>query len=339
MNRLKTAVLGLALGTAGAGVGYIATPKSQQEKPPIVDTNEAVDGSPDGINNPKIKESMMILADVLVKNGIDPQEVHEALNNPNDPLPEKWITIIMEFLVLGVGLSIDVGILTVLMETLKTSREKIQWALAVPAMHFIFPEITGRGASGVLANSALSFAAVACFALLIKEMHGEEAEESEEDGSPENNAMQKVQLAVKALIGGAAFKAGSVSMDALAAGPMVAERASDLGISMETANGISTGAVLACTLIAIGLQKYKDSILRHFDEDHVEMYGKALATGAFSWFLFKAFSDGIAMHMEHGLTPEQVNAAVAGFASIAPVLSVMHSTSSEASAATELEQA
>lgn len=318
MKTAKAFLFAGGLSVAGAAGGYSLTP-GQKADELLTDEAKVFKVPARNLNeSPDFQKANQDVESILLKAGIDPALIAEAKNNPNKPIPRDWWVIIMKFLTMGAGLSIDVAILTVLMERLKTPADKAKWAIAVPGMHWLLPEATGHTASAFLNGWPLSFTATACFVALLYKMHGEGEEEKK---------------ALTATLLGTAAYAGSVSIDAAAAGPGIAQQAAELGITQEIANSIQAfGGVLACTAVAIGLQKYKDRLLEIIDQEKAETYGKALATGAFSLFLFDCLADGLKNLFGANIPPDVQNAAVAGLAAITPVLSYQYLTKEAANA-------
>ncbi len=292
--------------------------------PAPVEARDQKDSKEKGLNL-EIKSTLNELGKVLIANGVNPQEVSNAIKNPSQPIPAEWWLIIMKFATMGVGLSIDVAALTVFMKSFSNTKEKLAWLTAVPAMHFILPELSGQASNAIFNPSSLSFIAVASFFILIKKMHSEEKEEGVEEKKEVAGVGGKIMKGIEKVFGGTVVAAGAVSMDALAAGPVITQQSETLGANPEIANGISSAAVLVCTLIAIGLQKHKDKLLQLISEDKAETYGKGLATGAFAWFLLDCLYSGLDSAFGIGLTPAQVNSITAGLAAISPVASVMFS--------------
>lgn len=322
MKGPRAALLGLTLGLSGATAGYALTSNGTKsaEVDPTLDEEAQVCKIPTLSGSPEFQKANNDIERALIDAGIDPALVAEARNNPDRPIPPDWWVIILKFLNLGVGLSIDVAVLTILMQRLKTPGEKLRWGAAVPAMHWVLPELSGRFLGTALTGWPLSFAAVGCFVWLLRSMHSEGEEKELKSGFA--GSWKTVAPA-----------AASVSMDALAAGPGIVQQAAELGITPETANALQAfGGVLACTAVAIGLQKHKDKLLEMVSEDKAEIYGKALATGAFSVFLVDCLMDGLKKLFGADIPPDVQNAAVAGLSAIAPVLSYQISTRGEANA-------
>lgn len=327
MNRPRAALLGLALGLAGAATGYGLTPGGAPRTTKGHDSDN--DARVSGVSSrslegsPEMDDAFKKIEDILIQGGVDPVLIEEARSNPDRPIRADWWAIILKFLTIGVGLSIDVAILTVLMKRMETPADKMKWGISVPAMHWILPEVTGHGAAAIFSGAPLSFTAAACFVVLLYKMHADASEA----------AISTTQNAVTRTLLGTAIYAGSVSMDALAAGPGIAQQAAELGTTPEIANGIQAfGGVLTCTALAIGLQKKKDRLLELIDEERAEILGKALAAGAFSYFLLDCLMDGLNSLCGGNIPPDIQKAAILGLTAIAPVVSLQYSTRAKAGA-------